>query len=68
MKDLIAALTILAKYTNDDYPTHCEHDELFVNTVDASEVSEEDISKLSGLGFNVNKDVGGFSSFKYGSN
>ena len=30
MDDLIAALTILRKYGNPQWPTHCEHDILYV--------------------------------------
>ncbi len=66
MEDLIKALQIFLKYENPNYPTHCEHDELFVN-IDPELVSKEDIEELDKLGFFVNEDFGGFSSFKFGS-
>jgi len=70
MKDLIKALQILAKYTDSDYPTHCEHDILYVN-VRPEKVSDEDKENLEKLGFIVGDPDGcgtqGFYSFKYGS-
>lgn len=65
MEDLIKAFQIFLKYGNPDYPTHCEHDILYV-MIDPNDVSEEDIKKLDELGFFAN-DVDGFSSYKYGS-
>lgn len=50
MEDLIKALQIFAKYTDSDYPTHCEHDTLYV-LVDPEDVSEEDMEKLEELHF-----------------
>jgi hypothetical protein len=70
MKDLIEALTILAKYMDtDEYaPTHCEHDELLVLGVEVEKVSPEDIKRLDELGFFPNEDLGtGFKSFRFGS-
>ena len=71
MKDLIEALQILSKYYNDaedKYPTHCEHDVLYVPTVDYDAVSSEDKARLSELGFKENTDFGqGFMSFRFGS-
>ncbi len=66
LDNLIEALQIFRKYGNPDYPTHCEHDELFICGIDPDDVSEEDKVKLDKLGFFVNSDEG-FSSFKYGS-
>jgi len=66
MEDLIKALQILLKYGNPDYPTHCEHDVLYICGIDADSVSEEDVEELDKLGFFVNDD-NGFSSYKYGS-
>lgn len=65
MEKLIQALQIFLKYGNPDYPTHCEHDELFV-CINPELVSAEDLVSLDLLGFRPN-DVDGFSSFKYGS-
>jgi hypothetical protein len=70
MKDLIEALTILAKYLPEDTyaPTHCEHDVLYVPAVDFNEVSDEDKKRLDELGFSENTEFGdGFMSFRFGS-
>ncbi len=66
MKNLIEALQIFLKYGNPEYPTHCEHDELYVD-IDPELVSEEDIKKLEELGFYTDDNKEGFYSFKYGS-
>ena len=65
MKELIEALQIFLKYGNPDYPTHCEHDELWICGIDPEDVSKEDKRKLDELGFF--EDDGDFKSFKYGS-
>lgn len=73
MKDLIAALTILAKYLPKDeysysYPTHCEHDQLMVPGVDVDKVSPQDMERLSELGFKPHEDgLDGFVSYRFGS-
>lgn len=64
MSDLIEALTILLKYGNPQYPTHCEHDELFV-CIDPDAVTPSDVKRLEELGFNATDD--GFRSFRFGS-
>lgn len=64
MEDLIKALQILLKYGNPKYPTHCEHDCLFVG-INPSIVSESDIIELDKLGFCEGD--GGFNSYRYGS-
>lgn len=67
MKELIKALQIFSKYVegyNEDYPTHCEHDELQV-IVNPEKVSEDDIEELDKLGFFPLGDY--FVSYKYGS-
>ena len=66
MKELIEALAIFAKYTQDDRPTHCEHDTLMV-LVAPSVVSEEDFAKLDELGFFPSIDGENFYSFRFGS-
>lgn len=66
MNDLIAALQIFAKYGNPTYPTHCEHDTLYV-CIEYSKVSEEDCDTLRGLGFFKGIDTDGFMSHKFGS-
>lgn len=66
MKQLIEALIIFSKYTDEDYPTSCDHDILYVN-VSIHEVSEEDKVKLESLGFYVDESLEIFCSRKYGS-
>ena len=68
MEDLIKALQIFLKYGNPTYPTHCEHDYLYVN-IDQSLVSEEDIKLLDDLGFFPDNHPGGFGfgSHTFGS-
>jgi hypothetical protein len=69
MKDFLEAVTIMAKYTDDKYPINCSHDELRFNTIDTTEVSAEDLERLIKLGFEDDRDdIGGFLSYKYGSN
>lgn len=66
MNDLIEALQIFAKYANNEFPTSCEHDVLYV-LVDPSLVSVEDTSKLESLGFSADTAEECFHSFRYGS-
>ena len=65
---LIEALTILRKYGNPKYPTHCEHDKLHIN-ISPEGVSDEDIARLHELGVFVDSEFGdeGFASFRFGS-
>lgn len=64
MKDLIEALTILLKYNQEEYPTTCEHDILYI-PMDTTIVSEKDVQELHKLGFKPYAD--GFMSYRYGS-
>ncbi len=64
MENLIKALQIFLKYDNPSYPTHCEHDVMYV-CIDETLVSDEDKEELNRLGFFV--DDGGFKSYRYGS-
>lgn len=69
MEKLIEALQIFLKYGNPDFPTHCEHDVMYIAGIDPEDVSEEDIAKLDELGFIISDESGenGFQSYKYGS-
>ena len=68
MEKLIEALTIMLKYGNPAFPTHCEHDVLYVPTIDYDAVSDEDKARLETLGFIYNSDGDqGFMSHRYGS-
>ncbi len=67
MKELIEALQIFLKYADETYPTHCEHDILYI-LVNPVVVSDEDKIKLEELGFIPSTDeIDCFISFKYGS-
>jgi len=66
MDDLIKALQILRKYGNPSHPTNCSHNLLHVD-ISPELVSEEDKKTLDDLGFFVDDELEGFSSFKYGS-
>jgi hypothetical protein len=67
MKQLIEALNIFLKYGNPKWPTHCEHDIMYV-CIEPEKVSAEDIKKLDELGFFVDDDDEEcFASFRFGS-
>ncbi len=67
MDDLIEALTILRKYGNPNWPTHCEHDVMYVN-INHNLVSDKDKDRLEELGFYPDSEVADiFKSFKFGS-
>jgi len=67
MNDLIKALQIFSKYTDTDYPTHCEHDTLYICVVNAIDVSKEDLEELNTLGFFWSDEDDCFISYKFGS-
>lgn len=54
MKELIEALQIMLRYFKDadeKFPTHCEHDILYVWGVDFDKIPLEDVLRLYELGF-----------------
>lgn len=65
MDALIEALTILRKYANPQFPTHCEHDMMYVD-VDPALVLPEDLARLKELYF-APYDGSLFSSSYFGS-
>lgn len=65
MDDLIKALTIFRKYTEAQWPTHCEHDVMHVR-VSPDSVSIEDMEQLSELGFNACSGDDDFQSYRFG--
>jgi hypothetical protein len=69
MESLIKALQIFLKYGNPEYPTHCEHDVMYIVGIDPNDVSKEDKDALDELGFRFGNESGenGFYSFRYGS-
>jgi len=67
MEDLIEALQIFLKYRNKKFPTHCEHDILYVCGIDQAAVSGEDKFRLAELGFLLDPEGIGFMSYHYGA-
>jgi len=67
LEGLINALQIFNKYANPDYPTHCEHDVMWICDIKPDDVSEEDKVELDELGFFVDTSDDCFKSFKFGS-
>lgn len=70
MKDLLEALTILAKYADAKYdyaPTHCEHDIFAVTCVRREVLNPEDAARLDALGFHWSKEYECWASFRFGS-
>lgn len=66
MKDLIKALQIFLKYSNEKWPTQCKNDILRVY-VDPNVVSEKDRIKLEELTFIPDRKNGRFVSYRFGS-
>jgi len=67
MSKLIEALQIFLKYGDPSYPTHCEHDEMWICGISPEDVSDEDKAKLDELGFFVSEGDDTFKSFRFGS-
>lgn len=67
MSDLIKALTIFQKYKDLQWPTHCEHDVLYIMGVTQDEVSDDDKRELESLGFIWGGSDDCWLSFRYGS-
>lgn len=66
MIDLIKALQIMLKHGDVKYPTHCEHDTLYVYA-NSMDFTDEEFATLEELGFLVDEEREGFYSYKYGS-
>lgn len=67
MEDLIKALQIFAKYSNERNPTHCEHDILMVAGVGEDEMSTEDVAALHDLSFDWDEGYDCWTSYRFGS-
>ena len=66
MKDLIKALQIFAKYKDEPWPTHCEHDVLYIVNISKDAMSTDDVAAVESLGF-LWSDSDGWISYKFGS-
>ena len=67
MTDLIEALQIFLKYGDPRCPTWCGDEVLYINGLDADDVSTEDKARLYELGFSVDEEDNSFMSFRFGS-
>ena len=67
MEDLIKALQIFLKYGNHQWPTHCEHDVMYITGIHQDDMSQEDIDAVVVLGFNWSEDDDCFISYRFGS-
>jgi len=65
MSDLIEALQIFRKYSDLHFPTHCEHDILYIMGVESQDVSLQDHNRLYELGFLL--EDGGYVSVRFGA-
>lgn len=65
LSELIEALQIFLKYGDAEWPTHCEHDELWItNGVEAENITREDRARLEKLGFEYDES---YKSYAFGS-
>jgi hypothetical protein len=69
MEELIEALKILLKYSDrGEWPTHCEHDVLYVyDGIDVNHINKDELKRLDELGFSWDKELECFYSYKFGS-
>jgi len=68
MAALIEALTILGKYQHGNkWPTHCEHDVLYIMYVEKDAPTPEERARLDELGFGWSDEVECWSSYRFGS-
>ena len=67
MEKLIEALQIFLKYGNPAYPTHCEHDTLYICGIEWDEISKNDQEALKSLGFLFSESDDSIISYRFGS-
>ena len=67
MDKLIKALQIFLKYSNEDSPTNCSHDQMAIMGIELGDVSDDDIKELDELGFFWSEGDECFISFQFGS-
>ena len=67
LSELIEALQIFLKYGDAEWPTHCEHDEMWITNVDAEAITDEDRTRLEELGFDYDEDDESYKSYSFGS-
>jgi hypothetical protein len=67
MGDLIKGLQIISKYSNPSYPTHCEHDILYICVSPSLITNKKDVEELEELGFELDFGDDFIYSYKFGS-
>ncbi len=68
LSELIEGLQIFLKYGDVGWPTHCEHDEMWICNLDAdATISPEDHTRLEELGFEWDEDDDCYKSYSFGS-
>ena len=67
MDKLIEALQIFLQYKNEEYPTNCGHDALYIMGVHRDMVSDADHKRLEELDFIWDEDEEVYFSFHFGS-
>ena len=67
MKDLIEALTILAKWVDDEWPTHCTHDQFAVKGPRPRRLTNNERKRLKTLSFHYDAELEMWVSFRFGS-
>lgn len=65
MEDLIKALQIFLKHGDVKFPTHCEHDILYIYPA-SDDFTKEELAQLEEYGFDVDEE-GTFYSYRFGS-
>ncbi len=67
LSELIEALQIFLKYGDVAWPTHCEHDEMWIYLNFQTTISPDDHTRLEELGFAWDKDGECYKSYAFGS-
>jgi len=67
MSDLIEALQIFLKYSDNYNPTYCGNEVLVIDLIDVNVVSEEDKKRLKELSFEIDDEHDAFTSYRFGS-
>ena len=67
LSELIEGLQIFLKYGDVGWPTHCEHDEMWICNVDTDAITVGDRARLEKLGFEYDEDDDSYKSYSFGS-
>lgn len=67
MEDLIKSLQIFLRHGNVKFPTHCEHDIMYIFPNNPEGFTEEEVAELDKLGWHWDEDDESWQSFKFGS-